>query len=233
MNRYNGRMARAFSLLLIVMLAGCVSAGPPTEPNEREWQSLLTEYRNVQAARAAYPVARGEAPRRERLEVALNSLRQSEAASNGFLDRLNEYYERTGDPRAAQIYADEKVRVGDAYADLLARWDRAIELYRQALALDPTHEVARQRLARAEQRRYVTLDAFSHVRDGMTERQVEQLLGHPREDWIRQQVQGNRIFTVWIYPKNDGGAAAVYFEAGVVYHVNWNAAPTQGEEGGE
>ena len=49
-------------------------------------------------------------------------------------------------------------------------------------------------------------------------------MGLPREDWIKQVVQNNRIFSVWIYPKSDAGAAAIYFDNGVVYHTNWNAA---------
>jgi hypothetical protein len=37
-------------------------------------------------------------------------------------------------------------------------------------------------------------------------------------------VQNNRVYSVWIYPKEDGGASAIYFDNGVVYHTNWNAA---------
>lgn len=216
---------RFATLLLALALTACASAAPPSVPNEREWQQLLSRYRTLQSARAAVPSHAADVSRRERIEIAANALRQSEQGWTRFLDDLREYYERTADPRAAQIYADERVRIGDTYADLLSRWDRAIEMYRAALALDPSHAVARQRLARAEQMRWVSLERFSRIREGMTERQVEQLVGLPREDWIRQQAQGSRVFSVWIYPRNDGGAAAVYFEGGVVYHANWNAAP--------
>ena len=50
------------------------------------------------------------------------------------------------------------------------------------------------------------------------------LVGLPREDWIKQVVQNNRVYSVWIYPKEDGGASAIYFDNGIVYHTNWNAA---------
>ena len=53
---------------------------------------------------------------------------------------------------------------------------------------------------------------------------VRGLVGLPREDWIKQVVQNSRVYSVWIYPREDGGAAAVYFDNGVVYHTNWNAA---------
>jgi len=62
----------------------------------------------------------------------------------------------------------------------------------------------------------------------MKEDQVRQFIGLPREDWIKQVVQNGRVYSVWIYPKEDGGAAAVYFDNSVVYHTNWNAAAPPG-----
>jgi len=50
-----------------------------------------------------------------------------------------------------------------------------------------------------------------------------------REDWIKQVIQKNRAYSVWIYPKRDGGASAIYFDNGVVYHTNWNAAPASSQ----
>jgi hypothetical protein len=68
------------------------------------------------------------------------------------------------------------------------------------------------------------MTAFANVKTGMKEDAVQRLVGLPREDWIKQVVQNNRVYSVWIYPKADGGASAVYFDNGVVYHTNWNAA---------
>ena len=61
----------------------------------------------------------------------------------------------------------------------------------------------------------------------MKEEEVRRLVGLPREDWIKQVVQNSRVYSVWIYPKADGGASAIYFDNGVVYHTNWNAAAPQ------
>jgi len=58
----------------------------------------------------------------------------------------------------------------------------------------------------------------------MKEDEVRGIVGLPREDWIKQVVQNGRVYSVWIYPKSDGGATAIYFDNGVVYHTNWNAA---------
>jgi hypothetical protein len=68
------------------------------------------------------------------------------------------------------------------------------------------------------------MDDFAGIRSGMREAEVERKAGIPREDWIKHLREGDRLFSVWIYPRSDGGAAAVYFENGVVYHTNWNAA---------
>src|SRR5436190_384603 len=66
-----------------------------------------------------------------------------------------------------------------------------------------------------------TYDAFLAKVEEYHDRRI---VGFPREDWIKQVVQNGRVYAVWIYPKADGGASAIYFDNGVVYHTNWNAA---------
>ncbi len=114
--------------------------------------------------------------------------------------------------------------MGDEYMQYLSRYDKALELYRSAVELDPNSADAKKRVELAQQRRFVSMTAFANVKGGMKEDTVRGLVGLPREDWIKQVVQNNRIYSVWIYPKEDGGASAIYFDNGVVYHTNWNAA---------
>lgn len=166
--------------------------------------------------------------RKEQIETLLETHKKIEPTYVAFLEKLKDYLDRTGDPRAAALYANERIRLGDHYMYVLARYDRAIAMYQSALAIDPQSDAARQRLELAQARRFVALDAFSQVRSGMSEDDVRRLLGMPREDWIKQVVQKGRIYSVWIFSKRDGGASAVYFENGVVYHTNWNAAPPKG-----
>lgn len=218
---------RSLLLLCALLAASCVSSGPPTKPNEREWRALTAEYDSIRQIRASAPRAIGKPSRREQIEVQLETHKKLEPLLVPFLQNVKEYYERTGDPRAAAIYADERVVMGDEYFDILARYDRAVMMYKGALAIDPNHARARERLAQAEARRFVSMDLFASVKQGMSEDQVRRLLGQPREDWIKQVVQKKRVYSVWIYPKNDGGASAVYFDGGVVYHTNWNAAPAK------
>lgn len=209
--------------LLVLFLTGCAS-GPVTRPNDREWTQIQNEYQRLETERRNAPPTAVNASRKEQIEVRLAVLRRIEPAYSAFFEKLREYYERTGDPRGGRLFAAEKVRMGNDYAELLSRYDRAIELYQAALVVDPTNVEAQQKLERARANRYVDISRFSSIQIGMKEDEVRRAIGSPREDWIKQIVQKNKVYSVWIYPKEGGGACAVYFDNGAVYFVNWNAA---------
>lgn len=219
-------MRLAASLLITVsfLAASAVASGLPTQPNDREWGLLSTEYLRIDALRKAQPLPPANASRKQMLETVLANQKRFEPAYVPFLDRVKEYFDRTHDPRAGQVLAREKIITGDEYMQYLSRYDKALELYRAAVELDPTSIDARQRVELAQQRRFVSMTAFANVKNGMKEEDIRKLVGLPREDWIKQVVQNSRVYSVWIYPKEDGGASAVYFDNGVVYHTNWNAA---------
>lgn len=209
---------------LLLILTACASQGPPNRPNDREWNLLLADYQWIQTLRAAQKAPPAGATRKQEIETALENIRKIEPTYQAFTDKASEYYKRTSDPRAAALLAAEKIYIGDEYMNVLSRYDKAITSYREALQIDPTNQDAVQRIARAEARRFVSMNSFATLKTGMTEQEVRKLVGLPREDWIKQVVQNSRVYSVWIYPKADGGASAVYFDNGVVYHTNWNAA---------
>jgi tetratricopeptide (TPR) repeat protein len=211
-------------LLLTLLVLACAPAGPPTTPNDREWTLLMADYQWIQTLRQAQKQPAANASRKEQIEILLDNHKKLEPTYVAFIDKAREYLERTADPRAASLLAREKILLGDEYMGVLARYDRAIALYREALELDPASPDAQARIALAEQRRYVNMTSFAAVKTGMKEDDVRRLVGVPREDWIKQVVQNKRVYSVWIYPKADGGASAVYFDNGIVYHTNWNAA---------
>ena len=219
-------MPRRLSILLVAFLAAACSTsqGPPTEPNDREWNLLSTDYAWIEGLRKAQAPLPPNASRKQMIEVTLANLQKIEPSLNAFMGKVTEYYDRTHDRRAAQLLAREKVIMGDQYFGILSRYDRALQEYRTALALDPDNADIRKRIEMAESRRFVPMSTFAQVKNGMKEDDVRQLVGLPREDWIKQVVQNNRVYSVWIYPKEDGGASAIYFDNGVVYHTNWNAA---------
>ena len=210
--------------LVLVLIGVACATGPPTQPNEREWGQIMSDYSWIESVRKAQPAPPPNASRKQMIEAALETQRKLEPNYAAFIDKVKEYHDRTHDPRAAKLLASEKILMGDEYMDLLSRYDKALEFYRAAVQLDPMNAEANQRVATAESRRYVSISAFAGIHAGMKEDDVRSLVGLPREDWIKQVVQNGRVYSVWIYPKADGGASAVYFDNGVVYHTNWNAA---------
>ena len=216
-------MRKPLLILLFAALA-CAPAGPPTQPNDREWSLITADYQWLETMRTAQRKPAATATRKERIELTLDNLNKLQATYNVFHDKVMEYYKRTGDPRAAALLAREKIILGDEYMTVLSRYERALDLYREALEYQPDNADAQQRIALANEKRFVSMTAFANVKQGMKEDAVQRLIGLPREDWIKQVVQNNRVYAVWIYPKADAGAAAIYFDNGVVYHTNWNAA---------
>ncbi|MEA2166224.1 MAG: hypothetical protein QOK37_4351 [Thermoanaerobaculia bacterium] len=218
---------RPIVLLLItavLVTAPLAAAGLPTQPNDREWGTLSAEYLHIDALRKMQPLPPANASRKQMLELVLDNQKKLEPVYVPFLDKVKEYFDRTHDPRAGQVLAREKIIMGDQYMQYLSRYDKALDLYRAAVDLDPSSVEAKQRVTLAQQRRFVSMTAFANVRSGMKEDTVRNLVGLPREDWIKQVVQNGRVYSVWIYPKEDGGASAIYFDNGTVYHTNWNAA---------
>jgi hypothetical protein len=220
------RLATVLTALLFTACAVAPS-GPPTTPNDREWSLLMADYQWILTLRDAQKKPAANASRKDQIETLLENHRKLEPTYVVFVDKVREYHERTSDPRAATLLAREKIILGDEYVNILARYDKGISLYREALALEPANADAQARIAAAEAKRFVPMNAFASVKQGMKEEEVRKLVGLPREDWIKQVVQKNRVYSVWIYPKADGGASAIYFDNGVVYHTNWNAAAPQ------
>ena len=217
-------MRKALFALFLFTACATQPSGPPTTPNDREWSLLTADYQWLQTLRASQKPIPANATRKQQIEIVLENQQKMAQAYQGFLDKVDEYYHRTSDPRAATLLATEKVRLGDEYMNVLSRYEKALEMYRKALEFDPENAEAKARIAAAEKKRYVDMSAFAGVKTGMKEDDVRKVVGFPREDWIKQVVQNNRVYSVWIYPKADGGASAIYFDNGVVYHTNWNAA---------
>jgi tetratricopeptide (TPR) repeat protein len=215
-------MRKALCLLLLVL--ACAPAGPPTKPNDREWSLISADYQWIQTLRAAQKPIPANATRKQQIEIVLENQQKLAPTYQAFVDKVSEYLDRTADPRAAALLSREKILLGDEYMNVLSRYEKALELYRKALEIEPTNAEAQARIALAERKRYVNMNAFAGVKQGMKEEDVRKLVGLPREDWIKQVVQKNRVYSVWIYPKADGGASAIYFDNGIVYHTNWNAA---------
>jgi hypothetical protein len=138
-------------LLSLLILTACATPGPPTLPNDREWNLLTADYQWLKTLRDAQTKPAATASRKDQIETHLANLKKLEPTYVVFTDKVREYYERTSDPRAAALLAQEKILLGDQYMNVLARYDRAIELYNTALQFD--HFLVRGREKRDERGR--------------------------------------------------------------------------------
>src|SRR5256885_15572292 len=101
---------RAPLIALAFLLVACsATSGPAKQPNDREWNLLTADYAWIDTLRKAQPAPPAGATRKQQIEVVLDSDRKLEPTYRAFMDKLTEYYERTGDPRAAQVMAREKI----------------------------------------------------------------------------------------------------------------------------
>lgn len=209
--------------VLLTLLSSSCASSVARQPEVDPWRELQAQYQTIEAIRAAHPIP--SSGRREQVEVLVERQRRLEPIYAPFISALRAYAQQTSDPRARTLYARERVLIGDEYATYLARYDRAIQIYRNALEMDPDNQTIRNRLAFAESRLFLSPRLFTEIQPGLTEAKVIDLIGYPRVDWVRETIRNGRVYSVWIYPKEDGGAAAVYFDDGVLYHKNWEAAP--------
>src|SRR5436305_13260783 len=108
-------------LLPIFLLTACVSSAPAKAPNDHEWNLIDADYHRLQTLRKAQPVPPPNATRKQQIEMLLTNHTKIEPAYVAFIDKLDEYYRRTADPRAASMYAREKIAMGDEYMNILSR----------------------------------------------------------------------------------------------------------------
>ncbi|MFL6192746.1 MAG: hypothetical protein ACJ75H_01140 [Thermoanaerobaculia bacterium] len=225
---------------LLPALAGAPGCGGP-KPDEagtaRPQPATDAEWSWLQGTRKELDVRRARAaanPADARLA------REAEARGAEFNRRLVELLNADppvqGEPlserqkAALRMKTDEDIHLARTFIDKGGDYQRAIDIYREALAVDPGNSRLREELARAEARRYVTREAFAQVQGGMDQEAVRKLLGQPNLNNVR--AYGERGVVGWFYPKDaSGAAAAVWFhkEAGrfTVYLADFDAIQPQ------
>lgn len=111
---------------------------------------------------------------------------------------------------ALRLKSDEDIHLAHTFIEAGGDYQRAIDIYKQALAIDPGNPRLREELARAQARRYMTRPAFAQVQKGMDPEAVRGLLGQPNLNNVRSYPE--RGVVGWFYPKDaSGAAAAVWF----------------------
>src|SRR5215472_1423292 len=133
---------RLIALALALAIAACATPGPPTQPNDREWNQLAADYQWLDNLRNAQPKPPANVSRKQQIEQMIANLQKIEPVYNSFQEKVREYYDRTHDPRAAQVLAREKIILGDEYL-VISRYERALDLYRSAAQIDPSNNDAK------------------------------------------------------------------------------------------
>lgn len=132
--------------------------------------------------------------------------------------------------RAIALKAEEDMTLAREFITEGGDYARAIDMYRSILTFAPDDERVQAALAEAERMRYMDAERFAQVQTGMTQAEVEEVLGpanlRNRREWPDQGI------VAWYYPKSDQrDAAGVWFRQRdarwVVYRVDFDAVTSE------
>ena len=159
-----------------------------------------------------------------------------EAFSQKLVNYINEAEwelggDMTDEQRAAfAMKSSEDMYLASEYVVRGGDYRRAIDILTRAQGLDPLNP-------EYEEARYVTAERLAEVKRGMTETEVEGVLGKPFHSYVRTFADEN-VFA-WFYPKDPeehgaGAAVGVFFRDGdrKVYRTDANAVEGSDEEEG-
>lgn len=252
-----GRAAFAACASVIVLFAALVACGPSEEERVsaaradawaelQEEQAALNGKRDELAGLRARVLAPGEDDDVEALTAQVDSLdneigNDGEAFATKLVNYINEAEwelggEMTEEQRAAfAMKSSEDMYLAEEYVVKGGDYRRAVEILQRALGVDPDNADLQARLAEYQDARYITAERLAEVERGMTEAEVEALLGKVFHRNVREFDEEN-VFA-WFYPKNPeehgaGAAAGVFFREGdgTVYRTDANAVEGQAEE---
>jgi hypothetical protein len=185
-----------------------------TEEQAAELEALPTRIEELTTARdEAFDAAQGALT--DFLNVALNEFPEHPATISG----LNIYADE------AILVADDTVVMAGDYKKAINQLDSALSYY-QSLDLEP-YPPLEEKLAELMDMRFMTQERFDQVVKGMTKDEVKQVAGVPYYQNI--QIDEKRGVETWLYRKDDGGAAAIYFRTKTdkVYNKAFDAVKTR------
>lgn len=124
---------------------------------------------------------------------------------------LVEGQELTPQQKAAfDAKAELDIAIAHEYIDAGGDYQKAINIYDQALRNNPGNEMLLAAKAEAERLQYMDEERFALAKKGMTEDEVREALGTVKHTNVRDFPEKARIG--WFYRKENGGAAGVYFK---------------------
>lgn len=240
------RRRGAVLLCAALLLAGGCGGGKGGEPGAaRRSPAAEAEWAWLQRTKTALDEQRA---REARNPADPQLARQTQALAEELDRRLVEFLNADppvqGQPlssrqkAALRLKSDEDIELARTFIERGGDYQRAVDIYKEALTVDPGNPRLQQELARAQARRYVARQVFVQVQKGMDQDAVRRLLGSPNLNNVRSYAgKGDQGVVGWFYPRDaSGAAAAVWFhkEDGrlTVYLADFDAVQPQAAPSG-
>jgi len=144
---------------------------------------------------------------------------------------LNDFPQAPETVTALEIYAEESMVTAQDHVANSGNYKKAIDIlttarsYFESVNLK-TYQPLEEKLIEYDQWRFMTRERFDMVKKGMTHDEVAAVAGVPY--YLNKKEDAQRKITFWLYPKREGGAAAVYFNRkGIAYSMTWEAVKTK------
>ncbi|HEX2464981.1 MAG TPA: hypothetical protein VHR17_10180 [Thermoanaerobaculia bacterium] len=231
--------------LLVAALLGGVPFAFSCAPRDQEAAAAAraAEWATIERERAALDGLRAElAAAREQDASATPELETRVGHSTDrFLERLVAFInqhagarEPNGTAKAApelaaaiRMKSSEDLLLAREYIERGGDYAKAIDILASAEVVDPDNSELVAARAEAERLRYMDQERFARVEKGMTEDDVRAELGQVKQQNVREETGQ----VVWLYPRENGAAAAVFFRAGregvlAVDDTNFEAVPS-------
>lgn len=169
----------------------------------------------------------------ETLMANLDELKkiQYDPKYNSFMDNLTIFLDKTLNDeklknapevsQAIRLYSDECILTGDEFIKEGGKYKEAIDIYNQALSLDPDYELIKTKIKEAEDFRFIKKERFDQVKNGMTMEEVKAICGYPNVSYVQEKEEKGKKITAWYYPKEDQTAVGIFFSGGKVYNKYW------------
>ena len=255
--RRSDRAGSAAGAAVILLLASFTACGPSEEERTataraeawaelEEAQAALNAKRGDLEQLRAQAAAPGEGEDAEALAAQVEALDEDVGADGEVLQQklvnyINEAeWEIGGEMDEEQrvafaMMSGEQMYLAQEYVVKGGDYRRAIDILEAAKRNDPNNPDLAARIAEYQEARYVTPERLAEVKRGMTEAEVEGILGKPFHSYVRTFSDEN-VFA-WFYPKDpeqhgSGAAVGVFFREGdrKVYRTDPNAVEGKDEE---
>lgn len=184
--------ARVVLFIATVAFIRC-GAAPDQRDHQSEWRDVL-RHKRAAVSQQANPQAR-----------------------QIYADALSSFVLRhPGHLRAREVYQRIQLEFAKDLSSF-GRYQDAIRFYRAVLTSDPRNEEARRGLAAAVERLAVNHEKLLRIEVGMSQKNVQNLLGKPMPGWTVTNERPAATIEAWYYRTPDGGVAGIYFREGRVF----------------